>query len=69
MVDLGRRVVFGGIVGGFRGSLDDGMEFEGGRYLNERDMEYFRGHSGRSLVFSGRLETVETYPYPITPTL
>jgi hypothetical protein len=30
--------------------LDDGVEFENGRYLNERDVEYFCGHSGRILV-------------------
>lgn len=34
MVDLGGWVVFRGIVVRFGGSLDDGVEFEGGRYLN-----------------------------------
>lgn len=32
IVDFGCGVVFGGIVGGFGGSLDDGVEVEGGRY-------------------------------------
>ncbi len=52
MVDFGRWVVFGSIVVWFWGSLDDGVEFEGGRYLNERDVKYFCGHSGRILIDS-----------------
>jgi hypothetical protein len=34
MVDFGGWVVFGSIVVRFWGSLNDGVEFEGGRYLN-----------------------------------
>ena len=47
MVDSGSGMVFGCIVGGFGGSLDDGVKFEGRRYLDQRDVEYFGGHSGR----------------------
>jgi hypothetical protein len=45
MVDFGSGMVFGRIVGGFGGSLDDGVKFEGRRYLDQRDVEYFGGHS------------------------
>lgn len=45
MVDSGSGMVFGCIVGWFGGSLDDGVKFEGRRYLDQRDVEYFGGHS------------------------
>lgn len=48
MVDSGSGMVFGCIVGGFGGPLDDGVKFEGRRYLDQRDVEYFGGHSRRS---------------------
>jgi hypothetical protein len=48
MVDFGSGMVFGRIVAGLRGSLDDGMEFKGRRYLDQRDVEHFGGHSRRT---------------------
>ena len=50
MVDLCSRVVFGGIVVGLRGSLDDGVQFEGGGDGDERDVEDFGRHPARKLA-------------------
>lgn len=38
-------MVFGGIVSGFGGSLDDRVELEGGRYEDEGDVKDFGGHA------------------------
>ena len=47
MVDLGGGVVFGSIVIRFWGPLNDGVEFEGWCYLDERDMENLCRHPER----------------------
>ncbi len=47
MVDFCGGVVFGSIVVGLGGSLDDGVKFEGWCYKDKGDVKDFRGHSGR----------------------
>lgn len=44
-------MVFGGVVGGFGGSLDDGVEGEGGGDEDEGDVEDFGGHAGIIVSF------------------
>jgi hypothetical protein len=51
VVDFRGRVVFRGVVIGFGGSLDNGVEGEGGGDEDEGDVEDFRGQAGMIVSF------------------
>lgn len=55
-------MVCGGRVGRFGGSLDDGVESEGGGYCDKGDVENFGGQAGEGLIFWKELNWEENIP-------